>query len=194
MSRVPEGKNGPPAPAGCKHQRKSRTMAAAMQEATHTEWTRVLRDLRPHEIMHTVERRKPAVHAAWLARAIDPHQLDVYANRWHDAGWSPSEWWMLAVSVTVFERSPERPLSEGPQALSRNAEADGRRFQREFAYVIHPEQWADWRELAREHGPLSATIALLDQRDIPLNAKLHWASAEEKVTKPGLGRPGEPLR
>lgn len=172
-------------------------MAAAMQEATHTEWTRVLRDLRPHEIMHTVERRKPAVQAAWLARAIDPHQLDEYANRWYDAGWSPSEWWMLAASITIVERSPQG----GVETLRFPSEADGRvegrtqgrQFPLEFPYVIHPEQWADWRDLAREQGPLSATIALLDPRDIPLNAKLHWATAEEKVTKPGLGRPGEPL-
>lgn len=161
-----------------------------MSEATHTEWTRVLRDLRPHEIMHTVERRKPAVHAAWLARAIDPHLLDAYATRWDAAGWSPTEWWMLTASIEI---AIARSLSEGPQALSRNAGADGRKYQREFPYGIHPEQWTDWRDLAREHGPLSAAIALLDPRDIPLNAKLHWASAEEKVTKPGLGRPGEPL-
>ena len=165
-------------------------MAAAMSEATHTEWTRVLRDLRPQEIVKTYQRYKPAVHATWLARVVDETWRDMYAARWHDAGWSPAEWWMLTASI---ELAIARSLSEGPQALSRNAGADGRKYQREFPYGIHPEQWTDWVDLAREHGPLSATIALLDPRDIPFNAKLHWATAEEKVTKPELGRSGEPL-
>lgn len=153
-------------------------MATPLTPALATEWMHVIRDLPPASIMQTGERRKPAVHAAWLARAIDTEAATAYATRWHEAGWQPSEWWQLAAATTIWE--------------AREASAETP-WLREVNGLDDPEPWDQWRELAAEIGALRATIAMRDDRDLPLKNRVFWATHETKVTRPGIGRPGEPI-
>lgn len=153
---------------------------------TTPEWNRVLRDLRPTEIMRTFERVKPAVGALWLARTVDDEALERYADCWKQAGWTADEWWQLAASVhiAVCQRATEQQVD--------NAQVQ-QRYRTEFAERLVPETWVNWRDLAAEHGALVATRALLDSSDLELETKLFWARADEKITQLGVGKPGELL-
>lgn len=153
-------------------------MATPLTPALEAEWMHVIRDLPPTSVMQTVERRKPAVYAAWLARAIDTETAIAYATRWHDAGWQPNLWWQLAASTTIWEA---RETSSRTPWL------------REVNGLDDPEPWEPWRELATQIGAFRATIAIRDHRDLPLKNRVFWATHETKVTRPGIGRPGEPI-
>ncbi|MFM6974091.1 MAG: hypothetical protein ACKOXM_02980 [Agromyces sp.] len=142
------------------------------------DWSRDLGDLPPASVMRTVSRSKPAVHAVWLARAIDLELARGYAERWHAAGWTAHAWRELAGCLALLEaREPLPNSAEEP-------------WRREVNTAIEPEAWIGWPELAHEIGALRATIALRDNRELPLDTRVFWATHEVKVTEPGIGRPG----
>lgn len=144
--------------------------AGALSPETRAEWHRVLVDLRPSAVLRTVERVKPALGAVWLARAVDAAALDAYAERWHEAGWSPAEWWRVAASTQLASR---------------------RGYRRELEF--EPVPWPEWRTLADEHGPVTAAIALSADPELEFDSRLFWAMAERTITKAAVGTPGEPV-
>lgn len=144
------------------------SFTGALSPEVRAKWQRVLRDLRPSAVLHAVERVKPALGARWLARAMDVSAADAYAERWHQAGWSPAEWWELAASVQL---------------------ASGSGYARELKAGLVP--WPEWRELAALHGPVTAAIALSADPELELDTRVFWAKAERKLSKPGFGTPVE---
>ncbi|HLP23245.1 MAG TPA: hypothetical protein VK139_04290 [Microbacteriaceae bacterium] len=165
-------------------------MAPHLSTELAAEWLRVLRDIAPTEVMRTVERVKPALPAHWLARAVDEEAARAYAERWHAAGWSPEDWWRLASACTLEDlRASVKEHRDVSSDRTGASQSDSVAW-RECGRTLRPAEWTQWRELAAEVGPIRATRALLDDRNLPLDTRLFWAGHEVKVTAPRPGLPG----
>lgn len=153
------------------------------------EWMRVLSDFPPGHCVHETQHAKPAVHAVWMARQPDLNELGHYGLDWHQAGWSPIEWWQLAMSLTFIAATEPKRLRD-----SKRIWGESDRYPREFAYTIHPQEWRGWCELAATHGALRATLAMLYSANTTDGEPgLYWAKRDVATTKMGHGKPGEPI-
>lgn len=152
------------------------------------EWMRVLADFPPARFVHETEHVKPAVQGVWLARKPDLNGLAQYGTSWHVEGWTPTQWWQLAMSLSFIASTEPEVL-----ANSRRICATHERYPREFVFDVHPGEWRGWRELAAAHGALRATLAMLRSTEQPERAGLFWAKAYVRTTKMAQGKPGDPI-
>lgn len=153
-------------------------------DAEIEEWMNVLRDLRPSAVMRTETRVKPAVGAHWQARAFLEDEARHYARRWHEAGYTPQTWWQLGASLGLIAI-----LEPDTIAKSARVRVEPQQYQRELCLSFAPADWVGWADLAAEHGPYRATLAMLTDAHLPLHTALFWAKHETRVGELQRGFP-----